>query len=186
MHEEFNVVASSTLLVWSLAALMLFWAIGAYNRLVRLRAQTIAAFATLEQTMVGLPMLIEADFSHLASNESSSELERSALIAAGKRLADALRVARAAPLTAAAVDELSKAYQDLGASWSQLRDLPDGLSAPDVFAAAETSWNQISLLVQVARADFNRRVQLCNDAIGQFPALLVASGSGLKPGQALY
>jgi hypothetical protein len=64
--------------------------------------------------------------------------------------------------------------------------LPDGLSAPDVFAAAETSWNQISLLVQVARADFNRRVQLCNDAIGQFPALLVASGSGLKPGQALY
>ena len=119
-------VASSTLLVWSLAALLLFWAIGAYNRLVRLRAQAIAAFATLEQTMVGLPLLIEANFSRPVAEASSLNLERLALMDAGKRFADALRL---------------------------------------------------------ARVDFNRRVQLYNDAIGQFPALLVASAAGLKSGR---
>lgn len=178
-------VASSTLFVWSLAALLLFWAIGAYNRLVRLRAQTIAAFATLEQTMVGLTVLIEANFSQAAADESSTELARLALMAAGKRLADALRVARSAPLAAAAVDELSKAYQDLGRSWEKLRDLRDRLSTSTDFVAVEANWDQIGLLVQAARAEFNRRVQIYDDAIGQFPALLVASASGLKPGQVL-
>ena len=113
-------------MVWSLAALLLFWAIGAYNRLVRLRAQAIAAFATLEQTMVGLPLLIEANFSRPVAEASSLNLGRLALMDTGKRFADALRLA----------------------------------------------W-----------VDFNRRVQLYNDAIGQFPALLVASAAGLKPGR---
>ena len=178
-------VASSTLVVWSLAALLLFWAIGAYNRLVRLRAKAIAAFATLEQAMAGLPLLLEANFSQPDAEASSLNLERSALMDAGKRFADALRLARAAPLAAAAVDDLSKAYQELAGSWDKQSVLPDDLSTPDAFAAVQLRWNQIGLLVQVARVEFNRRVQLYNDAIGQFPALLVASAAGLKPGQTL-
>lgn len=170
-------------MVWSLAALLLFWAIGAYNRLVRLRAQAIAAFATLEQTMAGLPLLLEANFSQPDAEASSLNLERSALMDAGKRFADALRLARAAPLAAAAVDDLSKAYQELAGSWDKQSVLPDDRITPEVFAAVQLRWNQIGLLVQVARVDFNRRVQLYNDAIGQFPALLVASAAGLKPGQ---
>ena len=172
-------------MVWSLAALLLFWAIGAYNRLVRLRAQAIAAFATLEQTMAGLPLLLEANFSQPDAEASSLNLERLALMDAGKRFADALRLARAAPLAAAAVDDLSKAYQELAGSWDKQSVLPDDRITPEVFAAVQLRWNQIGLLVQVARVDFNRRVQLYNDAIGQFPALLVASAAGLKPGQTL-
>ena len=178
-------VATSTLLVWSLAALLLFWAIGAYNRLVRLRAQAIAAFSTLEQAMGGLPVLIEASFSQPVTEASSLNLEMLALMDAGKRFADALRLARAAPLADAAMDDLSKAYQDLAGSLDKQSVLPDDLSTPDVFAAVQVRWSQIGLLVQAARADFNRRVQLYNDAIGQFPAVLVASAAGLKPGQTL-
>ena len=172
-------------MVWSLAALLLFWAIGAYNRLVRLRAKAIAAFATLEQAMVGLPLLLEANFSQPDAEASALNLERSALMDAGKRFADALRLARAAPLAAAAVDDLSKAYQELAGGWDKQSVLPDDRITPEVFAAVQLRWNQIGLLVQVARVDFNRRVQLYNDAIGQFPALLVASAAGLKPGQTL-
>ena len=65
-------------MAWSLAALLLFWVIGAYNRLVRLRAQSITAFNSLEQAMAGLPMLIEANFSQAASDESSTEQARNA------------------------------------------------------------------------------------------------------------
>jgi len=172
-------------MVWSLAALLLFWAIGAYNRLVRLRAQAIAAFAPLEQAMAGLPALLEANFSHPVAEAIAPDLVSVELMAAGKRFADALRLARATPLAVAAVDELAKAYQDLGGNWAKVSALPDDLSTPNIAAALQANWDQMALLVQVARADFNRRVQLYNDAIGQFPALLVASAAGLKPGQIL-
>ena len=75
--------------------------------------------------MVGLPLLIEANFSRPVAEASSLNLGRLALMDAGKRFADALRL---------------------------------------------------------ARVDFNRRVQLYNDAIGQFPALLVASGLCIMKG----
>ena len=176
-------VASSTLIVWSLAALLLFWAIGAYNRLVRLRAQTIAAFAPLEQAMVGLPALLEANFSQPVVEGIAPELVRVELMAAGKRFAHALRLARATPLAVAALDELAKAYQDLGVNWAKMSVVPENLNTLNDAAAFQANWDQMALLVQVARADFNRRVQLYNDAIGQFPALLVASAAGLKPGQ---
>jgi hypothetical protein len=61
--------------------------------------------------------------------------------------------------------------------------VPENQNTPNDAAAFQANWDQTTLLVQVARADFNRRVQLYNDAIGQFPALLVASAAGLKPGQ---
>jgi LemA protein len=172
-------------MVWSLAALLLFWAIGAYNRLVRLRAQAIAAFAPLEQAMAGLPALLEANFSQPVAEATAPDLVSVELMAAGKRFADALRLARATPLAVAAVDELAKAYQDLGGNLAKVSALPDDLSTPNIAAALQANWDQMALLVQVARADFNRRVQLYNDAIGQFPALLVASAAGLKPGQIL-
>ena len=170
-------------MAWSLAALLLFWVIGAYNRLVRLRAQAIAAFAPLEQAMAGLPLRIEANFSQAASDESSTEQARDALMVDVKRFADARRLARATPLAVAAVDELAKAYQDLCCNLAKASALPDDLSTPNIAAALQANWDQMALLVQVARTDFNRRVQLYNDAIGQFPALLVASAAGLKPGQ---
>ena len=178
-------VATSTLLVWSLAALLLFWAIGAYNRLVRLRAQAIAAFVTLEQALAGLPVLLEAIFFQPFAETTLPELLRRELMDACKRFADALRLARAAPLAANAVADLDKAYQDLGSTRAKLSAFRDDLNTPDVLVTVQANWNQIDSLVQVARADFNRRVQLYNDAIGQFPALLVASAVGLKPGQTL-
>ena len=38
----------SSIVLWSVAAVLLFWAMGAYNRLMRLRAEANAAFAALE------------------------------------------------------------------------------------------------------------------------------------------
>jgi LemA protein len=38
----------SSLVFWSLGAVLLFWIVGAYNRLMRLRADANAAFAALD------------------------------------------------------------------------------------------------------------------------------------------
>ncbi len=38
----------SSIIFWIVAALVLFWAVGAYNRLMRLRADSNTAFTALE------------------------------------------------------------------------------------------------------------------------------------------
>jgi len=43
---------TSTVVLWALAAVLLFWAVGAYNRLMRLRAEAKAAFALLDAELV--------------------------------------------------------------------------------------------------------------------------------------
>ena len=40
-----------TILYWLLPAVLLFWALGAYNRLVRLRAQVITAFVAVDNRL---------------------------------------------------------------------------------------------------------------------------------------
>ena len=39
---------SNSILSWTVAAGLLFWAVGAYNRLMRLRAEAHTAFAAVE------------------------------------------------------------------------------------------------------------------------------------------
>ena len=43
---------SFSLWFWALLALLFFWAIGAYNRLVRLRSTVVKAFAVLDEQLV--------------------------------------------------------------------------------------------------------------------------------------
>ena len=43
---------SFSLWFWALLALLFFWAIGAYNRLVRLRSAVVKAFAVLDEQLV--------------------------------------------------------------------------------------------------------------------------------------
>ena len=38
-------------ILWIAVALIVFWAVGAYNRLVRLRSQTVQAFAAVNEQL---------------------------------------------------------------------------------------------------------------------------------------
>ena len=48
----------SSLLAWVVAAILVFWAVGAYNRLMRLRAAANAAFAALDAELVEQVQLV--------------------------------------------------------------------------------------------------------------------------------
>ncbi|HZY15516.1 MAG TPA: LemA family protein, partial [Ramlibacter sp.] len=50
----------STFLPWIAAAVALFWAVGGYNRLVRLRSDANAAFAALETELTRQVQLVHA------------------------------------------------------------------------------------------------------------------------------
>nr|MBA2672676.1 LemA family protein [Ramlibacter sp.] len=53
-------MTSSSIVYWVAAAVLLFWGVGAYNRLTRLRGQANAAFAELDAALARQVALVDA------------------------------------------------------------------------------------------------------------------------------
>ena len=186
---------SDSVVVWLAVALCLFWALGAYNRLIRLRSQGIVAFATLEGLCQQHLLLVRANCP--AGDQAVASLEPghapdatlvawAALEAAAEQFRASLKVAHAQPLNAPVMRALATALQTLALSWSRLRDLPPDLAGPALPAAFQSQWEHVALQVENARTEFNRRVLNYNEAIGQFPALLLAWLFGFKAAQPIW
>ncbi|AVS75953.1 LemA family protein, partial [Paracidovorax cattleyae] len=90
------------LTTWIFLAVLLFWAVGAYNRLVRLRSAAIQAFGGLDVHFVRITgMLGEYEAAQSPALPAQSEV-RTALWAATTQFGACLAVARARPLDAGA------------------------------------------------------------------------------------
>lgn len=159
-------------------AVTLFWAIGAYNRLVRLRAHAIAAFAALDEQYHHYVLLVQTNFPVLADHAVSL---RAGLAAAAQQFDASLRAARAHPLDVLAMRALETARQALDGSWVRLRNEPPDLAGPPLPETLQKQWEHIAMTAELAQAEFNRHVQAYNDAIAQFPARLLAWLFGFKP-----
>ncbi|MBL0422613.1 LemA family protein [Ramlibacter sp. AW1] len=179
-----------SVLFWAAAAVLLFWAIGAYNRLVRLRADVKTAFAQLDAQLQQEVRLVE---SLLAGDAPDSlfpgEGQPSfweALHGAAIQLAATLALARARPLEKDRIEALAAADGVLRMAWERVEreDAHDlaGPRLPDTLAAT-----RMQLLVQVrAGVDaFNDAVIRYNQAVAQFPAALLAWIFGFKAGRVL-
>jgi LemA protein len=171
-----------------LAAVALFWAIGAYNRLVRLRAEVVKAFSVLDNVLSVQPALIQASIPMPGMPTTGAEqppLPWDRLGAAGEQYARALANARAQPLDPHAIATLSAAQDVLDGVWQsaalQASDnvpaaLPDGL---------EMRLARLADQAVVPGQLFDASVQTYNAAIRQFPALLLALVWGFKPAATL-
>jgi LemA protein len=168
---------------WFFVAILVFWFVGAYNRLVRLRSKAIVSFLTLEQLFD--QYITAVRMSDLASDHQrsleKSELHREGfwvswqgLSAAADQFAASLRASHLRPLDEPTINALKTAHDTLMLSWERLRNLPPDLSGhklPDEF---QIQWAHIAAQVEVTQSEFNRLVLEYNEAIGQFPALLLA------------
>ncbi len=176
--------------VWIAAALLLFWGIGAYNRLVRLRAAVARAFAALDEQLVrqlvwiqgGLPEALR-DGPHTTPGELNDEVTAAwgRLHAASEQLAVALAQARAQPLDVAAMAALVMSHEALRTAWAHaLADAvpPDAVPSADRLQAR---WMRLLHQSLPLRAAFNDAAQSYNQAIRQFPASLLAHLFGFQP-----
>ena len=160
---------TGNIVFWLLVAVLLFWSLGAYNRLVRLRAQVIASFAAVDQRMVqALGLLGEA----VAAPDSVSG-GRSGLQAAMVQFEVALRVARKHPLDANAVAALQTAYATVHVVWDRAQGESAGIDATAA-AVMQRAWEDNTQVVREAEAAYNAAVHAYNGAIGQFPASILA------------
>lgn len=183
---------SDSVMVWFAVALFLFWAMGAYNRLVRLRSQGIIAFATLEGLCQQHVLLVKANCPAADVAEDPEHPERAqdaalaawaALAAAAEQFSASLRVAHAQPLNGPIMRALGTAHETLGLSWRRLRDLPPDLAGSALPGTLQSQWEHVAVQVELARTEFNRLVLNYNEAIRQFPALLLAWVFGFKAAQ---
>lgn len=176
---------------WIAAAIAVFWLVGAYNRLVRLRSLALQAYATLDAALVR-----QLDFVQVRA--AAAHGGDPALQAAVHQLAALLAATRLRALEPGAIAALATALRVLLAAWQRLHpeqvmhfDIEGTLSRPAPLAAGEgadaaspaaaLAWPEPSAAAEVARGQFNLAALEYNSAIAQFPALLVAWVFGLRP-----
>lgn len=174
--------------LWIAGALLVFWFVGAYNRLVRLRTAALQAYAALDTALVRQLDFVQAR----GQGEAPTPWDLSAgasLQAAAAQLATLLATMRPRPLDPAGMAALGTAMHVLLRAWMHLHPdsvvsfEPDGtLSRPAPLGDADEppsegaalAWPEPSAAAEIARSRFNQAVAQYNAAISQFPALVVA------------
>ena len=178
----------TSIVFWSLAAVLLFWSVGAYNRLMRLRADANAAFATLEAELSRQVDLVRNQLpGPEATQPASLDGEGSfwaGLHGAAAQFAASLAAARSRPLEPAGIAALSAAQDVLAMAWERAeRDDAHDLAGPRLPDTVTSRRAQLALQTHAASEQFNQAVVCYNQAIAQFPAMLLAWLFGFKPGR---
>ena len=158
-------------------ASLIFWSVGAYNRLVRLKNIIANAFGQIDVQLKRryelIPNLVEAARKYLSHERETLD----AVIAARNQAKSASDVATSRPSNALAVSTLAVAEQALSSSLGQLFALSESypeLKADQTIRELSEELTSTENKVTFARQAFNDAVLDYNNAQGQFPAVLVA------------
>ena len=157
--------------VTAIAAVVVFWIVGAYNRLVRLRSELVARFGAVDERYRQRHALLERQLELLSAALAAAAPRLDALRAACRQADTAREHARARPGAASAVTSLRVAEDILADARARLPvQSVAGIALPELNAKLATSDTTLSF----ARAEFNAAVTAYNDAVREFPTLLVA------------
>jgi LemA protein len=185
---------SDSIAFWILGAVALFWFVGAYNRIVRLRSAALQAYAALDAALMRQLDFVQARVAEAGPAEGGPA--HASLQASAGQLVTLLAATRQKPLDPARIAALATALHVMLGAWQRLH--PDAvvsfeadgtLSRPAPLAAREDAaagtapiaWPEPSAAAEIARSQFGLAVAQYNAAIAQFPALLVAWIMQLRP-----
>lgn len=170
-------MSTQSLVLMVVFALLLFWAVGAYNRLVRLKNTIANAFGQIDVQLKRrydlIPNLVEAAKKYLLHERETLE----AVIAARNQARSASDAARSHPTRAPEVLALAAAEEALSGSLGRLFALAEAypeLKADDSIRELSEELTSTENKVAFARQAYNDAVLDYNNAQAQFPALLIA------------
>ena len=177
-------MTSTQLISIAILAILVFWAVGAYNRLVRLKNTIANAFGQIDVQLKRrydlIPNLVEAAKKYLSHERETLE----AVITARNQAKSASDAARSRPANALAVTTLAVAEQALSNSLGNLFALNEAypeLKADATIRELSEELTSTENKVTFARQAFNDAVLDYNNAQGQFPAVLVAKLFSFAP-----
>ena len=173
-----------SLWIWLVCALLLFWCVGLYQRLLRLRLQAQQALAALEPPLSDYGRLLSAHFSPDASGSPLPPAWQ-ALTDAVNALPAASQSARNAPFAAAPLRALAAQMEAISVAWAQVQAQPADLAGPAMPPELAQRWQEAEFSARAARAQFNTLAMDYNQALQQIPARLVVPLMGFKPAPSL-
>ena len=170
---------------------MLFWALGAYNRLTRLRSTVVQAFGAVDAHLVRLMALLGEFDAVQGSNHSNNSTHpaQSALLEPAKmaalrgatiQMGASLAVARSQPLQRDTLAALTAARSVLDATWRTVVTEADGLGVQEMLAPWCQRWEEHRVQIELAVQVINNAAQQHDAAIHQFPARVLAWVFGFK------
>jgi LemA protein len=170
-------MSPTTLVLLAIAAVLVFWAVGAYNRLVRLKNVIANSFGQIDVQLKRrydlIPNLVEAAKKYLQHESSTLE----AVIAARNRAQTASDAVRNRPASANAVLALTAAEDALDGSLGRLFAVAEAypeLKADQTIRELNEELTSTENKVAFARQAYNDAALDYNNAQAQFPALIVA------------
>lgn len=176
-------MSTTSIVSWIVLAVLVFWGVGAYNRLVRLRNIIGNSFAQIDVQLKRrydlIPNLVDVARKYAAHERETLE----AVTAARNQAKSAADVARAQPASAGAVTSLAMAEQVLGGAMSRLMALVEAypeLKADQTLRELSEELTSTENKVAFSRQLFNDATLDYNNAAQQFPTNLMASLFGFR------
>ena len=168
----------------ALGLVVIFWAVRAYNRLVRLKNALANAFGQIDVQLKRrydlIPNLVEVAKRYLAHEAATLE----AVVRARGAAVEAASAARAHPADARAIGALAEAEKGLGGSLGRLLAVAEAhpeLKADGTMRSLHEELTSTENRIGFARQAYNDQVLQFNDAAMQFPDVVVARLLGFPP-----
>ncbi len=170
-------MSTSEIIGWAIAALLVFWGVGAYNRLVRLRSAIVRLFVPVDEQFRQRHALLLALLDTLAPLLTNAGPRIEALRAACGQVETACAHARVRPGAAGAVTSLRLADEILTEARARL---PVPSMPGSELANLNAQLQATDATLAFARRQFDEAVSDYNQAIRQFPTLLLVGLFGFR------
>lgn len=182
-----------------LAALLLFWGVGAYNRLVRLRSAVAAGWGPIDAQLrrrqalaFELCELLADEPGRAVMGDSVGAAMLQTVVAATRQAQAAADHAQGRPISAGAIQSLGLAEQVLEGALRPLRvviearaDRFEDPSHGERVRALLAGLNETDAQIAFTRRVFREAVTAFNAALHEVPTRLIASLFGFRPAAAL-
>jgi LemA protein len=194
IHNDNNM---ALLIFCSILAVLFFWAVGAYNRLVVLRASVAKQFAAVDAQLIRVLVWLQGNLP-ASMRDMLSEMEEAALpeallknerdlklLAILEELSDSLDLARTQPLTPALMSKVNQNRLAL-AAWAKA-EVRAGQSGEATWFIDPLPYKFDRLKAQAwpLMDAYNQAATKYNDAVLQFPASVLAKQLNFVPAQTL-
>ena len=173
---------NESLIVWTLLALTVFWCVGLYNRLMRMRARGLDALGSVEKHLRQYTLMVRAYLEepevapsawHSLKDGDPAWGDWAPLVQALHGLELVLKDLHAAPFDTSTLSRIAIGFSELQVIWQSLCEQPADLAGPIVPDVLRFQWDANTTKVESARGGFNQIMYKYNEAIAQFPARLV-------------
>lgn len=170
-------MSTSQIVLAVVAAVLFFWAIGGYNRMVALRNAIAAAWARVEEPLARRRELLVQLVNLVRPELTGDHGALNAVVAAASQAAAAADAVRARPGSARAVASFAMAQAVFDAAAGQLLatiENGDALRARAEVATALAGGREAEAGIAFARQGFNEAVARYNEAARLFPTRILS------------